>query len=85
MVLISHPNSNISYFPPSTYLKRSETRLTKSININDGGEVIKLIGGGEVSSFPDGTFNSLTITHHTVVSVVNFVNILGGISHTSSN
>lgn len=61
------------------------TRLTNTVDIDDGGKVAELVDVGEVSGFPDGTFNSFTITHQAVVSVGDLVNVLGGISHTASN
>lgn len=59
--------------------------MANSVNIDDGGKIIKLVDVSEVSGFPDGTFNGFTVTHKTVVSVVDLVNVFGGISFTASN
>lgn len=59
--------------------------LSETVDIDNGGEVIELVVSSEVSSFPDGTFNGFTVSHHTVVSVGDFINVLGGISHTAGD
>lgn len=69
----------------SFVLEGSETGLSESVNINEAGEVVKFIVVSEMSSFPNGAFNGFTVSDDTVVSVVDLINVLGGVSHTSSN
>ena len=59
--------------------------MTNTVDIDDGGKVAELVDVGEMAGFPDGSFGGLTISHQAVVSVGDLVNVLGGISHTSSD
>ena len=59
--------------------------MSKTVDIDNGSKVVEFVVSSKVSSFPNGTFNGFTISHHTVVSVRDFINVFRGISHTTGD
>lgn len=49
-------------------LKRRWLRLAKTVDVENGAQVVQLVVSSKVESFPDGSFSTLTIPNQAVSS-----------------
>ena len=50
-------------------LKRGRIRLSKTVDIDDGAQVIELVEASKVEGLPDVSFHRLSVTHQAVGTV----------------
>jgi hypothetical protein len=62
----------------------SSFRLTKTVAIDDCAKIVKFVMSRILHGFPNTSFGTFTISHHTEYSVRSLINIFGNPSHTSS-
>src|SRR5687768_14104847 len=66
-------------------LKGSWVRLSKTINIKDGDQVVQLVDTCKVQSFPNGAFSALAITNEAVNTIWCIVKVFANVGHASSD
>lgn len=57
--------------------------LSESVDIDDADEIFEVVVGCEVSSLPDGSLGALTVSENGPVGIVQLIEVLGGVGHSS--
>jgi hypothetical protein len=59
-------------------------RLSECVDISEDNEIVEVVVAGKGCSLPDAALSAFSVTHDAVDFVVDFVEVLAGVSHTSS-